>query len=240
MPVRKTLFKTESGDVVSFEYMASDNTIPQMTSNITPSGKVTASSEENPAYRAFDGSINDSPTVRSFWYARSMENSEQWIKYEYPEPKIIGYISIITPPISGDLYGLKNFWLYGSNNDVDYDLLLTGVHPNSSAKVTYAFANSTPYKYYRLNGTSYYGRSNYVAITDMEMMERIPISSITTDNQTENIFLNYGTDISMFSPKYSVTKNINIKTVSQILGTGKTFEHVINLQNYKVEKIKLS
>lgn len=68
---------------------------------------------------------------------------------------------------------IKDFTLQGSNDDSNYDVLLTQTAASSQAWQEWTFANSTAYRYYKIVWTSIITVDNYAGALEMEMMEMI-------------------------------------------------------------------
>lgn len=64
----------------------------------------------------------------------------------------------------------KDFKIYGSTDDINYDLLYTGQHANDYNWETYDFTNNTAYRYIRIDTLSTY-TVNYVGIHEIELIE---------------------------------------------------------------------
>ncbi|MCR8936345.1 discoidin domain-containing protein [Brevibacillus laterosporus] len=77
---------------------------------------------------------------------------------------------------------LKDWELYGSNDDVTWTKITTGTYPNltvdSFKTVPYTFSNDSSYRYYRFNAISSYAPPDYggsatVGLTELELMEKV-------------------------------------------------------------------
>jgi hypothetical protein len=147
-------------------------------SDINQSLGATASSDYAytgyPAANAIDGSLS---TVWSC-YGGSMPN---WLKIDYGTPRIINKIKI--SPYSGAGICVKDFSFLGSNDDANWDTLLTAQVAESSDLQSFSFSNFTQYRYYKLNVTSSWG--TFVAINELESYQasNILISSESTIKQ---------------------------------------------------------
>jgi hypothetical protein len=137
------------------------DSIPNMTSPTSPSGIVTASSEQggNPAWRAFDGSTSTSPA----WYSAS--SMPQWIAYEFASPIPIDRYQLI---LRGDGYDPKD-WTFEAWNGSTWIVLDTVVNRTSGGTyLSPLLNNTTAYIKYRVNVTNHRG-NGYVIILEIDM-----------------------------------------------------------------------
>lgn len=89
--------------------------IPEMTSNTTPSGVASASTEYNSnyyAYKAFDRS------TQSLWSSSDGVSADQWIKYDFGSPTQVCAMSFVNRDNSG--YAVGEFKLQGSLDDTNW------------------------------------------------------------------------------------------------------------------------
>jgi hypothetical protein len=138
--------------------------IPQMTSNTTPSGTAAASSNGASAWNVFDRNTG------SGWSTANTVTTG-WLSYNFPTGKIIkryGWFASI--------FGSTNprTWTFeGSNNGSTWVVLDTQTAFTSGASTFYSFdisANTTSYTYYRINISAVNGGGN-IAIQELEMSE---------------------------------------------------------------------
>ncbi|MDH5542991.1 MAG: discoidin domain-containing protein [Nitrospinota bacterium] len=136
-------------------------------------GTATASSTNgsNTPSKGFD---DDTGTK---WQA-SATTSPQWIKYQLATAKR-GEKLRLRPDYStgGSVLLIKNFKLYGSNDDSVWDNLLTeATSTNADQWFEYAFSNSTAYLYYKLEIIDHWYTpfsAYFTGIKEMELMERL-------------------------------------------------------------------
>jgi hypothetical protein len=132
------------------------DSIPNMTSPTSPSGIVTASSEDpsNPAWRAFNG-VYDYPA----WYGTG--SGTQFIAYEFANPvRIDSYFLALR----GDTYDPKD-WTFEAWNGSSWIILDTVVNRTISANYMSPILNNpTAYIKYRLNITGYKGAGTVVIV----------------------------------------------------------------------------
>lgn len=135
--------------------------IPQMSSNTTPSGTAAASTI-GIAWNAFDRNTGTSYTTPS--------NSLGWLSYQFPTGKIIKRYGFLT----GSGNNRPTNWTFeGSNNGSTWVVLDTKVGFATGASTFHSFdisANTTSYTYYRINVTGVVAGTNYV-IVELEMSE---------------------------------------------------------------------
>jgi hypothetical protein len=139
-----------------------------MTSNNTPSPYVVTASAVNGSdygWKAFDnGTI-----TRSIWYTTTAAPSGgHWLKIYLGEKKKVTDLFLGNFIVSGGSYSVKDYELYGSNNNIDFTLILKGTQSNASSYSRHSFG-AVEYSYYRLNIlTSYYSVYN-VGVAQMAL-----------------------------------------------------------------------
>jgi hypothetical protein len=144
--------------------------IPTMTSNTTPSGIASASSNwsvDYGAWRAMDHSNAD----QYCWHSGPSNTFPHWLQYQFPSGKTITSYTVTSRNSTGT--GRPTTWnLQGSNNGSSWTNLdtETGQSFGSNEKKTFSFANSISYAYYRLYITAG-DNSQYAAVGELELME---------------------------------------------------------------------
>ena len=111
---------------------------------------------------------NSTDTVGDHWWKLEfMSQNERTIRKVRFKPYFNGWGNTV-----------KDFTIEGSNNDVDWDVLYTGQHPNTSDWMTCEFSNSTPYAFYRIYMTNAWTNPAHylVGIFEVEMFEAGSIS----------------------------------------------------------------
>lgn len=137
-----------------------------MTSDTTPAPyRVTADSFylTNYGWKAFDKGVG-------YWYDTTSfpDENGHWLKIDLGVAKRVNKITLESVIVSGANHSLKNWKLYGSNDDSDFTFLTSGTHPNGLQIVGYDFVNETKYRYYRVNVLdSYHSAPNYVGIREV-------------------------------------------------------------------------
>ena len=136
-----------------------------MTSNTTPSGVCSASTEPTTgkAYMAFD---NNSATM---WYAGSGLTLPQYVQYAFPS-KVKIYGVDITPYYSNQAF-LKDFTITNEDNTT----LLSETMPNSNAKQSYLFTTVEDSSTYRLNGLNNYANNSDIEVSEILLLGRADV-----------------------------------------------------------------
>lgn len=210
-------------------------TTPTMTSNTTPSGIITTSVNNigNEGWKAFNRVIN------SGWRTSTTRPSGgHWIKYDFGignEKKIIAIDLKSMQTLAGSHQGsgVKQFSFYGSNDDVQYTLLLSSSHPNNYDVKRYSIENENKYRFYRLNIPTG-GDVNYIALDELEMYEESKLG-IREENYDKNSLENkHWNGISLLSDidlnEYFDKKHY-IQDESTPLEEGKVFKHHLGIKN---------
>ncbi|WP_254613116.1 discoidin domain-containing protein [Brevibacillus sp. HB1.2] len=163
-----------------------EDLVPTMTGQTTNGVTITASaySANDMPWKAFDNNVLGQE--RSIWYVNGTEApvGGHWIKVDFGSQKKINYLSLIGMKISTGYLNnsIKDWQLFGSNDDSTYELLTLGTVPNiEDAKFVYEFINNKSYQYYRLNVLT--SHNNYsttqIAIVEAELAERKHDSTFT-------------------------------------------------------------
>jgi hypothetical protein len=144
--------------------------IPQMSSNTTPSGAAAASSATSVSGNGASWSAFDRNT--STWW-QSGNAAGQWLSYQFPIGKIIKRYGFFTS--TNALYNPRTWTFEGSNNGSTWVVLDTQTAFVSGVSTFYSFdisANTTSYTYYRINVSAVSaGGTNPVIIAELEMSE---------------------------------------------------------------------
>ena len=145
--------------------------IPKMTSNTSPSGEASASSEFdstlNPAWKAFNGTCID--TNDGF----SCNSSDGWLQYKFVVPTVANKIMLMNRNYTGSVKNgsVKEFKILGSNNGSEFTELGTFIHSSDEKLYTnyYNLNNNKAYLYYRLVGISTHHPSNSFTIGQLQL-----------------------------------------------------------------------
>lgn len=150
--------------------------VPTMTDYTAPSGTASASTEVNAgnrAWQAFDDNPGPPSTAgASRWIANTTSGT---LQYDFGSgvTKVITYYSIVGEFVGETVNrGPKSWTLEGSNNGSSWTVLDTQTNVPvwvQGEKRVYNVANTTAYRYYRLNISSNQG-ADYVAIQEFELL----------------------------------------------------------------------
>ena len=192
------------------------NQVPIMTSNTAPSGVADASSVASanfPAYKAFNGS-NIANEDR--W---ASNGTTGWLRYDFgaSNPKVITHYAIVgmTPSATSDAENQcpKTWTFQGSNDGSAWDTLDTQTNVAAwtrGEKRSYVTANTTAYRYYRVNITLNQGNTSFASIAELELLnspDNVDVLELEVDSVRyikpgmELDFYEAGTD----NLKYSIT-----------------------------------
>jgi hypothetical protein len=149
---------------------------PQMTSNTTPSGIVTASSNYGGGYDPFLA-FNRNPGDTG--WITSANNITGWVAYEFISPKIVASYQVF-PAGPGSPTSVARDWTFEGWNGSTYIVLDTVTGNSGTATVTRSIANTTAYIKYRLNITANNGNGNYTGTTELYLLEANDYGSTST------------------------------------------------------------
>lgn len=148
--------------------------VPTMTSNSAPLGTVTASNEASAAFAGWKA-FNDDITGTDEW-STSATAGVGTLQYDFGSgvTKVITYYSIVGRPVGEATTNLgpKTWTLEGSNNGSSWTTLDTQTNAanwGAGEKRYYTLANTTAYRYYRLNVTVNQGNGN-LCVGEMELL----------------------------------------------------------------------
>ena len=145
--------------------------VPTMTSNTTPSGEASASSEFGSlaAWRAFDGIFN---TSTDMWGSNADVN--EYLQYEYATAIAIN--KYIVKHYNPNNATIKDWTLQGSDTgafsgeEVDLDTITDNGGLGNVAVRTYTFENGTTYKFYRVSVQATNGWA-YIELCELVLVE---------------------------------------------------------------------
>ena len=198
------------------------NQVPDMTSNTAPFGVAAASSENGAgtwkAYGAFDRT-----TIRAAgqtWFTESAVLTG-WLRYDFGagNSKVIRSYAVTGPPSnpgSNDIAAAPKTWTFqGSNDASSWTTLDTQTNvPSWSAgeKRTYAFSNTTAYRYYRINITANQGSTAFLVVSELAMYSRLEADRLIEFKVDSVRYLKPGEVIDVYeagteTKKFTVTVN---------------------------------
>lgn len=188
-----------------------DTNIPYMTSNTSPKGIASASSETSTQhpYNAFDGIDNNTHT----WATNSI--STGWLSYKFDSP-----ICICNYKISPTILNMcpKNWTFEGSNDGTNWVVLDT--RNNVTAWTiglynTYSFNNTSKYLYYKIN-ISLNGGSPYIQINEFKMLTNLLEPTYIKTSGLSNFSLTTVDNITSLSMPITTTTNTSIKCLFSV------------------------
>ncbi|MEI2284341.1 discoidin domain-containing protein [Paenibacillus polysaccharolyticus] len=207
--------------------------IPKMTSNTTPEGEVFVSNTPNGnatfGWEAFDGAINTS------WGGNTLPTTmPKWIGYKFSEPKVIVKYRL---RFTNTTYYPRNYEFQGSTDGIVYDTLHSIVE-GSSGVLDYVIPNRRSYTHYRLYITVLSSGNQLPSVYEFEMFEVKPSYLVEMRNASESDFLNQGVvELNNFSQILNIKKEMT--RTDEMLGSGKTFEHTVDMSKRRIDKIIL-
>jgi hypothetical protein len=163
--------------------MYSANVVPAMTSDTTPSGVVTISSQQDgslPGWEVFDHGLSTG-TGENGWHSANA-GFPAWISYQFPAAHKIELYSFRSRfnanGAGGGTWAPRTWTLEGSNDGTNWTVVdtRTGQQSKSDEVRTYKVANPGMFSYYKVNVTdnveqaapAYY----YVMFQEIEYMEK--------------------------------------------------------------------
>jgi len=153
--------------------------VPIMKSNTTPYGVAAASSENSASWQAWQ--VFNGVTIRTggAWFTTNAVLTG-WIRYDFTaaKAKVITHYSIMAvstdTATTADLTAGPKTWTFeGSNDASSWTVIDTKTNQANWAKGekrTYATANTTQYRYYRINVTANQGSTSYLTINEVELL----------------------------------------------------------------------
>ena len=156
------------------DWIEAKGLVPIMTSNTTPSGVVSASSQSSSGYEAYKAFDGDDAT---YWVGgASTIGNYQWIKYDFGQAVTVERFCI---KVRSNIIKAK---IQGSNDDSTWVDLTTLNTYTTETKITGYITNPASYRYYRVYGyvdTSESGKA--VALYTVQFYH---IKQAVTDNQS--------------------------------------------------------
>jgi hypothetical protein len=178
------LFEYSSDALAQAAYVSSSSAesgdlTTNLTSNTAPAPCGASASSENGtdlAYKAFDA--NDG----TYWYPGAAPPN--WITYDYGAGVLRIINKYVLRPLSATCEP-KTWTLQGSTNNSDWDVLdtRTDITVWTSQSNSYTFANTTGYRYYKLNITAA-NAATIVLLHEMRLDGDISVAALTAYSES--------------------------------------------------------
>lgn len=193
-------------------------------SNVTSDYTLSAGSSSDLAYRAIQGGTNA-------WQGTG------WFRTVFVKKYKLGAYSI--QAWSSPNMTLSTFRFMGSNDGVTWDEIdkQSGLSWIANEIKIFPLNTSIAYTHYELRDMT--SLATPLTLRSFQLFEFIgrDISMLITDNATENQYLKYGTDTIALNGE--TKKVLDVLSHKGALGSGKTFEHTIDMSRRRVDKITL-
>jgi hypothetical protein len=176
---------------VAAEVKYTENVIPTMTSDTSPSGKASASSNMvssngyvQPAYLAFDHSVSKP----SCW-GSAVGSTTGWLEYEFTDAKCITKYTLQPRNWPEYVWESPKDWTFEAwdnekNEWVALDTQKGITDWSVSTKKEFPISNTTPYNKYRINVGAVVddptSKFHDIVIGELEMMETVPAGADAT------------------------------------------------------------
>ena len=217
--------------------LVDSNVIPVHSSNTSQNGGLVNTNNTVPstAYTLFDGNSSNNLTFSLM--------TNVWVSYEFPSPKTITKYTLIVTGASS-INRAPRVWKFEGSNDGTIWIELDYQNESSNnwtmgVKRSFAITNTIKFKFYRVFiFLSNNGSSIAPSLSEIEMMEMSSNELYELDTLNENTALNYGSDTSINLTEI-FTKAKVIKSTNSTVGSGKTFEHTVDMSKRRVDKITL-
>ena len=161
------------------EWIKSNALVPIMTSNTTPSGIASASSEASTTRQAWKGFAGESANG----WMPSETSYPAWIQYKFDAPTLATNLKALYKNDSGSSYTQK-VEISASNDGANWTTLATNVSLNNNDTYTdISFTNDNEYLYYRMTLLSGSGAPQPL-VGSGYLLQFYSISEGVTDNQS--------------------------------------------------------
>lgn len=158
---------------------------PLMTSDTTPAPYITSADTSFGAtspWKALDNTT-------AYWYTSVSTPVDvtlgHWWKLNFGTQKFIGKIALKSFPYSGTVHTIKDFIVWGSNNNSTWTELYRATHPNDAVLKEYTLTSPGNYQWYRIsfpNGS--YGDTTVSGIEEIKFYENSQNSVLITKAET--------------------------------------------------------
>lgn len=249
---------------VGSDYMVLDSGSPEVVNppQVLPEPYLTGDSS-NPAFRVSASAfrnINEAPYKAfdgnnvTFWYtgtAVGQVDGSHYLKIEFDTPKIIEKVEMKSGLYSGATYTMKDFSIYGSVDDVIYELIYTGRMSNNDSLQSFVLDNDTPYKFIKLDKmNSHVNNTTTVGIVTMNLHSKgqiakpaVPPSWRTVSDVLPTVmqFQDEGmSDLSLLDRKIQTSLGSPQIMTESLIGVGLLYKTSVNLRKYfDIRKLKI-
>lgn len=136
---------------------------PDLTGNKT----ITALTTEA-GFPASNATDDDDST---YWQCEENQVTNQWLKVDFGTGVTKTVIKVTLQCLSG--WVIHNFRVEGSNNDIDWGTVYTGLMINNGNLQTFEFANAESYRYYRIFIIDAFD-AQWIKVQEIELVESVP------------------------------------------------------------------
>ncbi|MEK4006316.1 discoidin domain-containing protein [Paenibacillus sp. FSL H3-0333] len=232
-------FLISSGDGEVKTLISNTVAIPIMTSNTTPSGRVTTNItplDTTSPYQAFDGKTNT-------YFHTNVNVKTGWLAYEFPSKEIIQKYSLESQ--SGFSSRAPKNWTFEGSNDggSTWTVLDTQINQTfaNNIKNYYSINNETRYKIYRINITANNG-DQYLTFCEMEMIGEYPpiLSSLGVKTANEQDYIHYGMEkATIIDLNLPILTRQYVQASAVALGSGKVFKQKIDTSKVPIKVVSV-
>ncbi|MDR6779310.1 MULTISPECIES: DUF1565 domain-containing protein [Paenibacillus] len=221
--------------------ISDSTTIPKMTNNAAPSGLAFSKGAygTNEAYLAFN-QIDENEGYCS----TNSSGGAGFLGYKFTAPKIIAKYVVRNGTLTSYNRLPKNWTFEGSNNstngfDGTWEVLDRQSKQTWNTPITdkvFEFENVKAFTTYRLNWTANGGATDYTSVGELKMFELLTVPNlIVMSDNNEYSFQKYGMNFdSALNLSNRLNRYIDIQFSDKTLGSGKTFEHTIDMSKKRV------
>ncbi|WP_311078329.1 DUF1565 domain-containing protein [Paenibacillus polymyxa] len=244
----KVILKTNNKFISTTPKKVSDETIiPKMTNNAAPSGLAFSKGAygSNEAYLAFNQTDENEG-----YCSTNSSGGVGFLGYKFTAPKVIAKYVVRNGTLTSFKRLPKNWSFEGSNNstngiDGTWEILDRQTKQTWNTPATdkvFEIENIKAFATYRLNWTANNGATDYTSVGELKMFELLTVPSlIEMPDSNESSFQKYGMNFdSGLNLSSRLNKRIDIQSSKVSWGAGKTFTHVIDLNQYRVNSITLN
>lgn len=210
--------------------------VPVMTSNSAPVGAALASTEANASNQAWQAFNNNSSDK---WTANATTGT---LRYDFTSAyaKVITHYSILAiNPGATDMTIAPGSWTFqGSNDGSTWTTLDTQTSVATWAageKRTYKTANTTSYRYYRINITANKGHASLVQIAELEFLNSPTNTDLLTVQIDSARYIKPGLTIDIYTAG-TETKTYTL-TPTDVNKINDTFSFMPEMQSFGISNV---